>query len=369
MFQYHFVYLFSRKEIIMSPEFDALVYVGRFSPYHFGHHSVVTAALRKSRKVIVLVGSSNAPRSHRTPFTAEERIKMVLDANRNYADRIVAAGIPDYPYDMDRWIASVQSEVAKHVAVGAKIGLIGHNKDESSFYLKLFPQWGSVDVPHADLCRGGPVSGTQIREAYFRPDAGMSYLGMPKTTVDFLIAFRGTQDYRAIVEESRFVKDYLEQWKETPYPVIFQTVDAVVIQAGHVLLVKRGAHPGKGKGALPGGYVNRFETLQDAAIRELKEETRIDVPDAVLRSAIVTSETFDDPWRDPRGRVITTAFLFDLDGELTSRVKRKGVHHGLAKVKGSDDAEKARWIPLSELDPMKMYSDHLAIIQKMLGRK
>lgn len=364
MFQYHFVYLFSRKEITMSPEFDALVYVGRFSPYHFGHHSVVTAALRKSRKVIVLVGSSNAPRSHRTPFTAEERIKMVLDANRNYADRVIAAGIPDYPYDMNRWIAGVQAEVAKHVSADARIGLIGHNKDESSFYLKMFPQWESVDVPSTEK-----VSGTEIRDAYFRPHAGVSYLGMPKTTVDFLLAFRGTQDYWAIVEESRFVEDYLEQWKETPYPVIFQTVDAVVVQAGHVLLVKRGAHPGRGKGALPGGYVNRFETLQDAAIRELKEETKIDVPDAVLRSAVVASETFDDPWRDPRGRVITTAFLFDLDGELASRVKRKGAHHGLAKVKGSDDAEKARWIPLSELDPMKLYSDHGHIIAKMLGRK
>lgn len=344
--------------------FDALVFIGRLAPYHRGHHSVVTTAIKMAKKVIVLVGSSNSPRSHRTPFTADERIKMVLDANRNYADRVVAVGIPDYPYDMDRWIASVQAEVARHVDPGARIGLIGHCKDESSFYLKMFPQWESVDVPSTEK-----ISGTEIRNAYFSPGAPISYLGMPQTTIDFLKMFRGTQEYRDVVDESKFVEDYLEQWKETPYPVIFQTVDAVVVQAGHVLLVKRGAHPGKGKGALPGGYVNRYETLQEAAIRELKEETRIDVPDAVLRSAIVAHETFDDPWRDPRGRVITTAFLFDLDGELASRMKRKGARSGLARVKGSDDADKAKWIPLSELDPMKMYSDHGHIIAKMLGKK
>jgi ADP-ribose pyrophosphatase YjhB (NUDIX family) len=107
--------------------------------------------------------------------------------------------------------------------------------------------------------------------------------------------------------------------------------------------VKRGDMPGKGLWALPGGFLNQEETMLDGAIRELKEETKIKVPVPVLKGSIKESKTFDAPNRSSRGRTITQAFFIDLGvGELP-------------KVKGSDDAEKAFWVPFNKVKQEKMF--------------
>jgi bifunctional NMN adenylyltransferase/nudix hydrolase len=133
------------------------------------------------------------------------------------------------------------------------------------------------------------------------------------------------------------------------------TVDAVVVQSGHILLVKRGDMPGKGLWALPGGFLNQDEKMLDGAIRELKEETKIKVPVPVLKGSIKESKTFDAPNRSSRGRTITQAFLIDLGvGELP-------------KVKGSDDAEKAFWVPFNKVKQEKMFEDHFHIIDNFIN--
>ena len=115
--------------------------------------------------------------------------------------------------------------------------------------------------------------------------------------------------------------------------------------------------PGRGLWALPGGFLNPKETLFDACIRELREETRLKVPEPVLRGSCHSQHTFDDPYRSARGRTITQAFYFQL----------KNDPKGLPKVKGGDDAAKAFWLPLAELDAKMMFEDHYAIITKMVG--
>ena len=135
------------------------------------------------------------------------------------------------------------------------------------------------------------------------------------------------------------------------------TVDGVVVHSGHVLLVERGAQPGKGQWALPGGFVRGDERLLDAVIRELREETRLKLPAPVLRGSLRAQEAFDHPERSLRGRTITHAFHFEFQaGELPP-------------VKGGDDAAKARWFPLSELRAMEsqIYEDHFYIIERFIG--
>ena len=86
-------------------------------------------------------------------------------------------------------------------------------------------------------------------------------------------------------------------------------------------------------------------------IRELREETGLKIPAPVLRGSLQGSRVFDGVDRSERGRVITHAFAISLpDGPLP-------------KVKGMDDADKARWVPLSEVKSSECFDDHYEIIQ------
>jgi bifunctional NMN adenylyltransferase/nudix hydrolase len=180
---------------------------------------------------------------------------------------------------------------------------------------------------------------------------------VPQSTYDFLSQFKDSPEYEQIIREREFVENYRKQFASLPYPPIFSTADAIVIQSGHVLMIRRRAEPGRGLWALPGGYVNALtdKSVEAAAIRELREETMIKVPAPVLRGNIKDSRVFDAIDRSPRGRIITHAFKIVLpDGELP-------------RVKGNDDAEKARWVPIAEVKSEECFEDHYEIIQHFLG--
>jgi bifunctional NMN adenylyltransferase/nudix hydrolase len=218
----------------------------------------------------------------------------------------------------------------------------------------MFPQWGYEDVELVEF-----LSAVDIRDLYFKREVNMKFIRgvVPETVFDFLEQFRTTPEYEQIIREREFVANYKKQYASLPYPPIFSTADSVVICSGHVLMIKRRAEPGRGLWALPGGYVNANtdKTVLDAAIRELREETQIKVPAPVLRGSIVRSKVFDAIDRSPRGRIITHAFHIQLpDGELP-------------RVKGSDDAEKARWVPIAEVRSDECFEDHYEILQHFVG--
>lgn len=346
--------------------FDLLVFIGRFQPFHNEHKRIIDIALQKSRNVLVLVGSAGKARTIRNPFTFQERVEMIYGAfeeNVCDQDRIIIKPLYDKTYNEAAWINQVQ-HIVKDTAldavnnfgfranglINAKIGLIGASKDNTSYYLKMFPQFKSVNVDiQAD------VHATTIREAYL--DEGIVAQGnIPDNVVDFLINFRFTEPFLQLHDELKFVRNYKKQWEAAPYPVKHITVDAVVEQSGHILVVKRRAEPGKGLWALPGGHLEEFETLEDGVIRELREETKIKVPDPVLRGSIHNTHMFDDPHRSNIGRVITYAAHIKLAGDTK-----------LPKVKGADDAEKAVWLPIGDLREEDMFDDHFAIISYFLG--
>jgi bifunctional NMN adenylyltransferase/nudix hydrolase len=261
----------------------------------------------------------------------------------------------DTIYNDQAWAVRVQGIVSKYrVLGGAGVGIIGHKKDDSSFYLDMFPQWGYENVELIEF-----LSAVDIRDLYFKQSVNYKFIKgvLPETTYDFLLDFAHTEEYRQIIREREFIAEHNKQYAGLKYPPIFSTADSVVICSGHVLMIKRRAEPGKGLWALPGGYVNANtdKSVEDAAIRELREETMIKVPAPVLRGSIVRSKVFDAIGRSPRGRIITHAFHIQLpDGELP-------------KVKGSDDAEKARWVPIAEVRSEECFEDHYEILQHFLG--
>lgn len=347
-------------------EFDYLVFIGRFEPFHNGHAAVARHALTRSRKLIFLIGSADTPRTIKNPWTVAERGVMIQSTLSDAADRLLVRPLRDHLYNESLWIAAVQRVVAEAVLADggtddARIGLVGMEKDVSSYYLKEFPQWGLVDVNHTQT-----LSATELRRYLFAAGhlefhgALMMLRGnVPAPVFEMLEAFRkNSPAYEQLAAEHRFIDQYRAGWAQAPYPPTFVTTDAVVVHSGHVLLVRRRAEPGKGLWALPGGFVGQDEAILDSCLRELREETRLKIPAPVLKGSIKGQHVFDHPERSLRGRTVTHAFHFEFPaGELP-------------EVRGSDDADKARWTPVSEALDMspKLFEDHLHILEFFLGR-
>ncbi|MEU7135929.1 NUDIX domain-containing protein [Streptomyces sp. NPDC046261] len=117
-----------------------------------------------------------------------------------------------------------------------------------------------------------------------------------------------------------------------------------------VLLIERGLEPFLGRPALPGGYVQKGETLREGALRELREEAGIDGS----RMHLEQLGAYGDPRRDPRGRVVTIAYLA-LGPDLPVPV-------------GGTDARRAYWAPVSELadGAQELAFDHSVILADAL---
>lgn len=343
------------------------VFIGRFQPLHIGHEYVIREALSQVDRLIVLVGSANVARDPRNPFTFDERAHMLRSAfaYEQSQGRLMIEPLDDHLYSDTAWTAEVQRRVHEIVLDEGNDGfaangtgdftikLAGFGKDKSSFYLKLFPGWDSIQIDS----QYGTFSASDVRARYLQRLSDIPTQVLSPEVVKQLEGFRLTQAFKALVEEREYLDAYPDEWGTGP----FVTADAVVIQAGHILLVERGGQPGKGLLALPGGFVGPDERIRDAAIRELREETGISdgkgqIPPAMLASFIEDSRTrvFDAPQRSLRGRVITHAFLFRLPERRE-----------LARVKGGDDAAAARWYRLGEVQPTQLFEDHWSIIEAL----
>jgi bifunctional NMN adenylyltransferase/nudix hydrolase len=339
----------------MSKKYDTLVLIGRFQPLHSAHLEIIKRATALTDQLVIICGSANQPRTYKNPFTFDERARMIKDATRGLNMQVFVEPNFDTIYNDQAWAVRVQGIVSKYrVLGGAGVGIIGHKKDDSSFYLDMFPQWGYEDVELIEF-----LSAVDIRDLYFKWTFNSNFIKnvVPETTYDFLMEFRKTEEFAQIIREREFIAEHNKQYAGLKYPPIFSTADAVVICSGHVLMIKRRAEPGKGLWALPGGYVNANtdKSVEAAMLRELREETQIKVPAPVLKGSIVRSRVFDAIDRSPRGRIITHAFHIVLpDGELP-------------RVKGSDDAEKARWVPIAEVQSDQCFEDHYEILQHFVG--
>lgn len=133
--------------------------------------------------------------------------------------------------------------------------------------------------------------------------------------------------------------------KEQRYRNPTPTVDTIIQRDSRILLVKRRNDPFKGYLVLPGGFVNEGERVEDAAKREVKEETSLNI------ELLDILGVYSDPTRDPRGHMMSTVFIAKISS-----------HNDKVDAVAQDDAAAIEWISLEVIDTRNVGFDHKRII-------
>lgn len=153
---------------------------------------------------------------------------------------------------------------------------------------------------------------------------------------------------------------FLEEYDSSEYPPFAVTCDLNIFTVRDgvlkILLIERGDNPFKGSWALPGGFVNINESAEDAAARELFEETGLHVGE--LDVHLEQLKTYSTPKRDPRMRVVSVGYVV--------------LSANLPEPKAGDDASDARWWPVEDVlgdnPEITLAFDHKLIVEDALER-
>lgn len=328
------------------------IYIGRFQPFHNGHLSIIKNALADERinKIIVLVGSANKSISAKNPFTYEQR-KEMIECCMDYeglSDKVTVKALNDYTYNLDKWINEV---IAKS---GGAEYIVGYEKDDSSFYLKVFKGMEYIGLP-AEKSEGLIINATDIRQNIL--DDGHKWEdSAPFSTVRCVDKWVYTENWYNTLEEFEHFQKEKKLFANYPFPASLNccTADNVVTYNNHILLITRKAAPGKGLLALPGGHKDANESFYDCAVRELVEETQLNVSSEQLKSCLRGKELFDDPTRSQNLCKPTVAFHFDLSD----------ICEDFPEVLADDDALSVEWVSLATIKERQteFFDDHYDII-------
>jgi bifunctional NMN adenylyltransferase/nudix hydrolase len=311
--------------------------------------------------VVVVIGSAFQARSPKNPFSWQERAEMIRlalpEADRQ---RVFFVPMRDH-FDEERWFAEVRQQIDAALAAqgaapaSASTVLIGHVKDATRDYLHGFEGWTLQAMERIHTAGAKAARAAIFGRAKDAPQALAR--AVPASTLAFLRAWMTGPLFEGLAQEWEILRQHDEAWAVSPYPVVLVTVDCVVKCSDHALLIRRGHPPGKGLHAVPGGFLELRETTLQSALRELEEETHLDLPAATLLACLVSTEVFDRPDRSQRGRTITHGHFFDLgDRELPA-------------VRADDDAAAVEWVPIDELRAREelFLDDHFQMLDHFLG--
>ena len=382
------------------------VFVGRFQPFHLGHLHVVRSALQSLDRLLVVIGSAHQPRGLAHPFTAEERGEMILAClTPEERARVMWVAVEDSCDDVPSWVEEIRALAARARStwfgdVQVPVALVGHEKDHTSYYLGLFPEWGRLDVSGIGV-GPGILSATDLRAELFGSvsfwtahliqdeqalrevtaeedqarvkvslrafleralergrERALAWLasapaGVLPETIDLLRAFVQSAAFESPCMEAAYVAHFRYPWRHSPYKPLFVTADPVVFHEDAVLLVRRAGYPGRGQWALPGGFVEEDEPIYRGCLRELAEETALGLSEEVLASYKFFEKCYDAPRRSIRGRVITHAYAFDLPSTLPC-----------PEYQMNEESLDLQWVPIKDLRREETFEDHYAIIHR-----
>jgi len=312
-------------------EFQQGVISGRFAPPTNADMAELEDLFRRCAHVhVVVTGAGRAP-STQMPWSAGAREEMIRAALGSLAGRAVFCHVRDHLYRPDLADTTACDAVMAQMPDDGG-GLLGADTLKHS-------------TPEAE-------ESETIRATFLREGAAAVAEQVPEAVGDILRRYADTPDYARLHDEQLYIDAYKKSWESAPYPPIFVTCDTLIQHGRHLLLIKRGGQPGKGLWALPGGFVELDERLIQSAVREVAEETRLELSAAHIAEHLVSSQVFDYPKRSARGRTITHAFHF------------RFTEGPLPPIEAADDAAGAHWVALDDLEAMRdqFFEDHADII-------
>lgn len=302
------------------------LFIGRFQPMHEGHIHAIKEAASQVDLLCILVGSVNLCRSIKNPWKYNERYDLIYTKlYENDINNIYIIPLNDYMYNDDLWVSDIHNIVETYSLKNPI--LFGHMK-EGNNYLKWFPEWEFRNIESEYT-----INATEIRNEAFQNNIGIFH--------------------ENVVEDFKFYEKERELFKNYPFPetLNFNCSDVILEVNNKFLLINRKNSPGKYTWALPGGFRNNNETFMECAIRELIEETNINLSKDILENSIVYSKFFDSPKRFHGILRNTYAFYF------------KVLNCENITVNAQDDAMDVKWFTLEEImNELELYDDHQSII-------
>jgi bifunctional NMN adenylyltransferase/nudix hydrolase len=354
--------------LIKSKPYDAVLIIGRFQPFHNVHQTLIDSAYKYADRVILALGSHRAAPNIYNSWSTGQRSVM---ARKLFPDRnLEIITINDYLYDDTAWIMEVQEKVRRVTKPGDKVLLYGHQKDYTSRYiswLKNIWDYRSFSQELSDK-RKYRLDATPIRNAIF--GNGIAEIGkekkpwhefVPNEIAEWIVHdfIQGSpSEYQHLKDEYDFCIRERKKVSGTRYAWQSNAVDPVVVQCGHVLVVRRKFMPGLGQLAFPGGFIEEYEDVENALMRELKEETTITINRKSLKRIIKNRKVFDHPKRDVRYRIFSHGYFIKLDDD-----------EPLAIPQPTEESSESFFMPIIDFlnNSGNNFADHTHILQYFLG--
>ncbi len=287
--------------------------IGRFQPYHIGHHSVIEKMENDSEidEIIIGIGTAQIGNTQINPLTSDERETM-LERSICIQKPYHLVKINDINDD-GRWVSHVESLCPDFDIVYTGNSWVKRLFEEKEYRVK------DVEFTH-------DISATDLRELILKEGQWQIYL--PKETAEFLEEIEFAQRVRKL--EQKYLKPSV-------------TADVIINYKDEgIVLVRRKREPFKDFWAIPGGFLNKGrESVEEAAVREIKEETDLEID----KDALELLGIYSEPQRDPRDHTVSVVYYANVES---------------GNIKGGDDALEAR---VFNKIPEKLAFDH----SKMLG--
>lgn len=212
---------------------DYALYIGRFQPFHTGHLSSIRYALSIAKKMIIAIGGDHLSSSPVDPWTAPERKKMIFQSlTTQERKRVKFIFIRDRLYNESLWKENIVNEVALITRKNADIIITGHERDQTSYYLKNFPQW-----PFIETGLFSDTNATDIRRAFFNNQI-ISDEQLTQPVQKFLHSFQKKQQFKVLCHEfNRF-----DMSQRTHVNGLFANIpaqDKVLLRYGNYILLKK----------------------------------------------------------------------------------------------------------------------------------